>query len=85
MAELMLSSGYKPKKFKSGNTMPGISDMDESGNQKNKELIRSGWAFLVEYEDYKPMLDIFIKYNLPNSPTKEQLKEAYEECYRSYI
>lgn len=30
------------------------------------------------------MLDVFIKYDLPNAPTKEQLKEAYEECYDKY-
>ena len=27
------------------------------------------------------MLDVFIKYGLPNAPTKEQLKETYEVCY----
>lgn len=27
------------------------------------------------------MLDVFIKYDLPSAPNKEQLKEAYEVCY----
>lgn len=26
------------------------------------------------------MLEVFIKYDLPNAPTKEQLKEAYKAC-----
>ena len=26
------------------------------------------------------MLNVFIKYDLPNAPTKEQLKEAYKVC-----
>lgn len=31
------------------------------------------------------MLDVFIKYDLPNAPTKEQLKDTYEECYDKYV
>ena len=31
------------------------------------------------------MLDVFIKYDLPNAPTKEQLKDVYEECYDKYV
>ena len=77
MAELMLSTGYKPKEFKMGSGLQGIKD-----EEKNRPLQLSGWAILDDYEDYEPMLDIFIKYDLPNAPTKEQLKEAYEECYK---
>ncbi len=77
MAELMLSKGYKPKKFEIGSGLQGISSED-----KNRELKQSTWAVLDDYEDYEPMLDIFIKYDLPNAPTKEQLKEAYEVCYK---
>ncbi len=77
MAELMLSTGYKPKKFEIGSGLQGISSKD-----KNRELKQSAWAILDDYEDYEPMLDVFIKYDLPNAPTKEQLKEAYEECYK---
>ena len=79
MAELMLSTGYKPKEFKMGSGLQGIKD-----EEKNRPLQLSGWAILDDYEDYKPMLDIFIKYDLPNAPTKEQLKDAYEECYDKY-
>ena len=77
MAELMLSKGYKPKEFKMGSGLQGIKD-----EEKNRPLQLSGWAILDDYEDYEPMLDVFIKYDLPNAPTKEQLKEAYEECYK---
>ena len=75
MAELMLSTGYKPREFKMGSGLQGIKD-----EEKNRPLEQSGWAILDDYEDYKPMLEVFIKYDLPNAPTKEQLKEAYDEC-----
>ena len=80
MAELMLSTGYKPKEFKMGSGLQGIKD-----EEKNRPLQLSGWAILDDYEDYKPMLDVFIKYDLPNAPTKEQLKDAYRECYDRYV
>lgn len=80
MAELMLSTGYKPKEFKMGSGLQGIKD-----EEKNRPLQLSGWAILDDYEDYEPMLDIFIKYDLPNAPTKEQLKDAYRECYDRYV
>ena len=76
MAELMLSTGYKPKEFKMANGLQGIKE-----EEKNMPLERSAWAVLDDYEDYEPMLDVFIKYGLPNAPTKDQLKEAYEVCY----
>ena len=76
MAELMLSTGYKPKEFKMGSGLQGIKD-----EEKNRPLQLSGWAILDDYEDYEPMLDVFIKYDLPNAPTKDQLKEAYGVCY----
>ncbi len=75
MAELMLSRGYKPKKFEIGSGLQGISSED-----KNRELKLSAWAILDDYEDYEPMLEVFIKYDLPNAPNKEQLKEAYKAC-----
>nr|WP_314238872.1 ankyrin repeat domain-containing protein [uncultured Campylobacter sp.] len=80
MAELMLSTGYKPKEFKMGSGLQGIKD-----EEKNRPLQLSGWAILDDYEDYEPMLDVFIKYDLPNAPTKEQLKEAYGKCYKTYL
>ena len=76
MAELMLSTGYKPKEFEMGIGLEGIKD-----EEKNRPLKLSGWAYLGNYENYEPMLEVFIKYDLPNAPTKEQLKEAYEVCY----
>ena len=76
MAELMLSTGYKPKEFEMGSGLQGIKD-----EEKNRPLQLSAWAILDDYEDYEPMLEVFIKYDLPNAPTKEQLKEAYKVCY----
>ena len=75
MAELMLSTGYKPKEFKMGIGLEGIKD-----EEKNRPLKLSGWAYLGNYENYEPMLEVFIKYDLPNAPNKEQLKEAYKVC-----
>ena len=80
MAELMLSTGYKPKEFEMGIGLEGIKD-----EEKNRPLKLSGWAYLGNYENYEPMLEVFIKYDLPNAPNKEQLKEAYEECYDNYL
>ena len=80
MAELMLSTGYKPKEFKMGSGLQGIKE-----EEKNMPLERSAWAILDDYEDYEPMLEVFMKYDLPNAPTKEQLKEAYEVCYDNYL
>ena len=80
MAELMLSTGYKPKEFEMGIGLEGIKD-----EEKNRPLKLSGWAYLGNYENYEPMLDVFIKYDLPNAPNKEQLKEAYGKCYKTYL
>ena len=44
MAELMLSKGYKPKKFEIGSGLQGISSED-----KNRELKQSAWAVLDDY------------------------------------
>ena len=75
MAELMLSTGYKPKEFEMGSGLEGIKD-----EEKNIPLQLSGWTILDDYEDYEPMLEVFIKYDLPSAPNKEQLKEAYKVC-----
>ena len=76
MAELMLSTGYKPKEFEMGSWLEGIKE-----EEKNAALEKSGWALLDDYENYEPMLEVFIKYDLPNAPNKEQLKEAYKARY----
>ncbi|WP_075493319.1 ankyrin repeat domain-containing protein, partial [Campylobacter geochelonis] len=39
---------------------------------------------LTNIPNYEPMLELMLKYNVPGQPTKEQLKEAYEKCYRGY-
>ena len=54
MAELMLSKGYKPKKFEMGIRLKGIKE-----EEKNRPLEQSGWAYLGNYENYEPILDVF--------------------------
>ncbi|QKF71151.1 ankyrin repeat domain-containing protein [Campylobacter geochelonis] len=39
---------------------------------------------LTNIPNYEPMLELMLKYNVPGQPTKEQLKEAYDECYEFY-
>ncbi|CZE48104.1 ankyrin repeat domain-containing protein [Campylobacter geochelonis] len=40
---------------------------------------------LENIPNYEPMLELMLKYNVAGQPTKEQLKEAYDECYRGYV
>ena len=80
MAELMLSTGYKPIDFKRAMWLHVKNEED-----KNAALEKSGWALLDNYENHEPMLEVFTKYDLPNAPTKEQLKGAYGKCYKTYL
>nr|WP_314904095.1 ankyrin repeat domain-containing protein [uncultured Campylobacter sp.] len=34
--------------------------------------------------NYEPMLNLLLDNNVSGQPTKEELKEAYEKCYKSY-
>jgi len=39
----------------------------------------------MEYmPNYEPMLNLLLDNNVSGQPTKEELKEAYEKCYKSY-
>nr|WP_315060600.1 ankyrin repeat domain-containing protein [uncultured Campylobacter sp.] len=39
----------------------------------------------MEYTpNYEPMLNLLLDNNVSGQPTKEELKEAYEKCYKSY-
>lgn len=77
MAELALASGYKPKFRNRPSSFPGLRD----GSSPFKY---SYYAVLDTIPNYEPMLELLLKYDVVGQPTKEELKKAYEECYRSY-
>ena len=77
MTELALASGYKPKLDDHPNTFfHGLRD--------DSEFMRSLYISLDSHPNYEPMLELLLKYDVVGQPTKEELKKAYEECYRSY-
>ncbi len=77
MAELALASGYKPKLKETPSLFTGIRD-------ENSTFLRSLYVALQNYPNYEPMLELLLKYDIIGQPTKEELKKAYEECYKSY-
>jgi len=77
MAELALASGYKPKLRDRPSSFPGIRD-------DGSPFEYSHYALLDTVPNYEPMLELLLKYDVVGQPTKEELKKAYEECYRSY-
>ncbi|WP_297939220.1 ankyrin repeat domain-containing protein [uncultured Campylobacter sp.] len=77
MTELALASGYKPKLDDHHNTFfHGLRD--------DSEFMRSLYISLDSHPNYEPMLELLLKYDIVGQPTKEELKKAYEECYKSY-
>ena len=77
MTELALASGYRPKLDDHPNTFfHGLRD--------DSEFMRSLYILLDTIPNYEPMLELLLKYDVIGQPTKEELKKAYEECYRSY-
>ena len=77
MAELALASGYRPKLDDHHNTFfHGLRD--------DSDFMRSLYILLDTIPNYEPMLELLLKYDVVGQPTKEELKKAYEECYRSY-
>ena len=77
MAELALASGYKSKLRDRPSSFPGIRD-------ENSPFEYSYYALLDTVPNYEPMLELLLKYDVVGQPTKEELKKAYEECYKSY-
>ena len=75
MAELALASGYKPKVRNRPSSFPGLRD----GSSPFKY---SYYAVLDTIPNYEPMLKLLLKYDVVGQPTKEELKKAYEECYK---
>nr|WP_314477347.1 ankyrin repeat domain-containing protein [uncultured Campylobacter sp.] len=77
MTELALASGYKPKLKETPSLFTGIRD-------ENSTFLRSLYVALQNHPNYEPMLELLLKYDIIGQPTKEELKKAYEECYKSY-
>ena len=77
MADIVLASGYKPKLDDHPNTFfHGLRD--------DSNFMRSLYISLDSHPNYEPMLELLLKYDVVGQPTKEELKKAYDECYKSY-
>ena len=44
--------------------------------------MRSLYILLDTIPNYEPMLELLLKYDVVGQPTKEELKKAYDECYK---
>ena len=75
MAELALASGYKPRFRNRPSSFPGLRD-------DSSPFIYSYYAVLDTIPNYEPMLELLLKYDVVGQPTKEELKKAYEVCYK---
>ena len=74
MTELALASGYEPRFRNRPSSFPGpIDDISP--------FIYSYYAVLDTIPNYEPMLELLLKYDVVEQPTKEELKKAYDECY----
>ena len=75
MTELALASGYRPKLDDHPNTFfHGLRD--------DSDFMRSLYILLDTIPNYEPMLELLLKYDVVGQSTKEELKKAYEECYK---
>ncbi|QCD48179.1 hypothetical protein CSHOW_0205 [Campylobacter showae] len=75
MADIVLASGYRPKLKETPSLFAGIRD-------ENSTFLRSLYVALQNYPNYEPMLELLLKHGVVGQPTKEELKKAYEECYK---
>lgn len=77
MVNLFLENGYKPI---------GSSPKNDQSSAKFPGEAISGelWAELTEYEDYKPMLDLLLKYGVAGKPTGRDLDRGYQYCLSEY-
>ena len=75
MADIVLASGYKPK-------LDDHPDTFFHGLRDDSNFMRSLYILLDTIPNYEPMLELLLKYDVVGQPTKEELKKAYEECYK---
>ena len=75
MAELALASGYEPRFRNRPSSFPGLRD-------DSSPFTYSYYAVLDTIPNYEPMLNLLLDNNVSGQPTKEELKKAYDECYK---
>ena len=75
MADIVLASGYKPK-------LDDHPDTFFHGLRDDSDFMRSLYISLDSHPNYEPMLELLLKYDIVGQPTKEELKKAYDECYK---
>ena len=75
MADIVLASGYKPK-------LDDHPDTFFHGLRDDSNFMRSLYISLDSHPNYEPMLELLLKYDVVGQPTKEELKKAYDECYK---
>ena len=75
IADIVLASGYRPKLRNRPSSFPGLRD-------DSSPFIYSYYAVLDTIPNYEPMLNLLLDNNVSGQPTKEELKKAYEECYK---
>ncbi|QKF71492.1 ankyrin repeat domain-containing protein [Campylobacter geochelonis] len=97
IAKMLLESGYKPFTYRFTNDINDLLpskkdgfyiDINDSKNKNEIDYLKKAnthYNILTYIPNYEPMLELMLKYNVPGQPTKEQLKEAYDECYDDYI
>ncbi|WP_106381583.1 ankyrin repeat domain-containing protein, partial [Campylobacter geochelonis] len=93
IAKMLLESGYKPFTYRFTNDINDLLpskkdgfyiDINDSKNKNEIDYLKKAnthYNILTYIPNYEPMLELMLKYNVPGQPTKEQLKEAYDECY----
>ncbi|PSM52105.1 ankyrin repeat domain-containing protein, partial [Campylobacter blaseri] len=81
LARIVLESGYVPKRLEYPETIQGISE----GHSRNLDIEFSVFSRLDDIPNHEQMLDLLLKYNVYGGElTKEQLKMAYDRCYKWY-
>ncbi len=86
LAKLVLESGYKPKLLKGD--LDYTKDAFDKGvaiDENKFNYLFSVYSKLHIMSNYKPMLNLLLKYNVPGFPDKDLLKKEYEECHYKYV
>ncbi len=81
MLNLALKSGYKVSKEKWHLPlyMPAFSNLEIAQNTE-----KSPFSHLIYTPNYKPLLELLLKYDIFGKPNKEELRRAYEYCHEEY-
>ena len=82
LAKMALENAYKPTYYKQAQGVTGLQRWKDDGNTS---IERSVYAHLSYVPNYKPMLELLLKYDVVGKPDKKILKFAYDECYDDYL